>query len=138
MSTTVQKGLDIKISIIENKQRKTLAGQRGATLNRSAEVIDVTNKISGGWKENIPSVKEWSVDCDGVFVIDDAALKLLETAFNESKEVIVELFDGTNWGYKGNAIITDFPIEAPYDDAVTYSLTLQGSGALEESTASLE
>ena len=27
-------------------------------------------------------------------------------------------------------MITDYPVEAPFDDAVTYSLTLEGMGAL--------
>lgn len=135
--TEAKRGLDIKISVISGSQRKTLAGQRGATLNRSAETIDITNKVSGGWKENMASVKEWSVDCDGVFVMDDEALGLLETAFNSSTAVTVELFDGAEWGYKGQAIITDFPVEAPYDDATTYSLTLQGTGELQKATLEL-
>ena len=125
MATNAKRGLDIKISIGET----FLAGQRGATLNRSAETIDITNKVSAGWKEMITSVKEWSVDCDGVFVAGDAALEQLETAFNSNTVVDVKITDGT-WGYKGKAIITDFPIEAPYDDAATYSLTLQGTGEL--------
>lgn len=135
MATNAKRGLDIKISILEGgSTKKVLAGQRGATLNRSAEVIDITNKAANGWKESMTSFKEWSVDCDGVFVADDAALIALETAFNTNKEVDIELSDGTAWGYKGKAIITDFPIEAPYDDAATYSLTLQGTGELAKAT----
>ena len=133
MATNAKRGLDIKISIGE----QFLAGQRGATLNRSAETIDITNKVSAGWKEIITSVKEWSIDCDGVFVADDAALKALETAFNANTVVDVKISDGT-WGYKGKAIITDFPIEAPYDDAATYSITLQGTGELQSAAPGRE
>lgn len=32
--------------------------------------------------------------------------------------------------FGGLAVITDYPLEAPYDDAMTYSLTLEGMGAL--------
>ena len=32
--------------------------------------------------------------------------------------------------FGGLAVITDYPIEAPYDDSMTYSLTLEGMGAL--------
>lgn len=130
MATNAKRGLDIKISIGE----QFLAGQRGATLNRSAEVIEITNKVSDGWKENISSVKEWSIDCDGIFVADDKALADLEKAFNDNTLVNIKISDGT-WGYTGTAIITDFPIDAPYDDAATYSLTLQGSGALVKAQA---
>ena len=125
MATNAKRGLDIKISI----GGQFLARQRCATLNRIAETIDITNKVSAGWKEMITSVKEWSIDCDGVFVAGDAALEQLETAFNNNTMVDVKVSDGT-WGYQGKAIITDFPIDAPYDDAATYSLTLQGTGEL--------
>lgn len=134
MATNAKRGLDIKISVKNGAEDKFLAGQRGATLNRSAETIEITNKVSAGWKENITSVKEWSIDCDGVFVADDAALSELETAFNANTLVDVKISDGT-WGYTGKAIITDFPIEAPYDDAATYSLSLMGSGELTKATA---
>ena len=36
--------------------------------------------------------------------------------------------------YGGLAIVTDFPIEAPYDDSVTYTITLTGMGALVDLT----
>jgi TP901-1 family phage major tail protein len=125
--TNAKRGLDIIISIGDN----VLGGQRGATLNRSSETIDITNKVSGGWTEKIASVKDWSVDCDGIFVVDDEALDAIETAVLSSTVVNVKIADA-NWGYKGKAIITDFPIEAAYDDAATYSLTLEGTGALEK------
>ena len=31
--------------------------------------------------------------------------------------------------YEGTALITDFPIEAPYNDIATYSITLTGDRA---------
>ena len=37
--------------------------------------------------------------------------------------------------FGGLAVITDYPIEAPYDDAMTYSLTLEGMGALVDLSA---
>ena len=37
--------------------------------------------------------------------------------------------------FGGLAVITDYPLEAPYDDAMTYSLTLEGMGALVDLSA---
>lgn len=130
--TNAKRGLDILIYTSDNKM---LAGQRGCTLNRSASLIDVTNKTNDGWVESLTSTKQWSIDCDGVFVYDDAALVELEEAFLNSTVVKITLKDSKGWGYEGNAVITDFPIEAPYDDAATYSLTLTGTGALTKYTA---
>lgn len=130
-NTDAKRGLDIIISIGDN----VLGGQRNATLNRSSETIDVTNKVSGGWTESLTSVKSWSIDCDGIFVVDDTALDAIETAFLNSTIVDVKIADAS-WGYVGKAVITDFPIEAAYDDAATYSLTLTGTGALSKMNAS--
>lgn len=112
---------------------KDLAGQRGCTLNRSGEVIDVSNKVTSGWKESLTGLKEWSIDADGIMVEGDEALDVLEQAFLDSKPVHIKMGRrDKSWGYEGEAIITDFPIEAPYDDAVTYSMTLQGASGLEK------
>lgn len=130
---SITRGVDVKVGIKNGASFEILAGQRGATLNRSSEVVDVTNKVSGGWKENLAGAKEWSLECNGVFVADDASLAKLEEAFNTSAEVDVKIFNGT-WGYEGKALITDFPVETPYDDAATYTVTLQGTGALNKVT----
>ena len=128
-NTNAKRGLDIIISIGEN----VLGGQRGATLNRSSEVIDITNKVSGGWTENLTSVKSWSVDCDGIFVVNDTALDAIESAFLNSYIFYFNIVYKKQ-RYTGKAVITDFPIEAAYDDAATYSLTLEGTGALAKIT----
>ena len=107
-----------------------VAGQRGGKLNRSAGTVDVTTKDGNGWKEVRTGVKEWSIDGDGVIVFDDEGYKFLEKAFNNNS--IVKVFIGTVSGlkYKGDAVISDFPIDMPYDNECTYSLKLEGTGAL--------
>ncbi|PEJ37275.1 phage major tail protein, TP901-1 family [Bacillus pseudomycoides] len=125
-------GMKCKVYIEDATTGKLLAGQRNATLSRSAETVDATSKDTAGfWKENLSGFKEWSIDCDGAFIESDAAYGLLETAFlnSENVNVYIELPSGTK--YKGNCTITDFSLEFPYDDIVTYSISLQGSGALE-------
>jgi len=127
-------GVDILISVntgtSETPVWSTVGGQRNATLNRGSEVIDVTSKISGGWKENMAGFKEWSIDCDGIVVFDDTAFTALETAFNAGEEVAIQVAVDEVATYSGSALITDFPIEAPYDDAATYAVSLTGTGAL--------
>ena len=39
---------------------------------------------------------------------------------------------GDTVGFTGSAYIVDFPLEAPMDDSVTFSVSLQGTGALTE------
>ena len=123
-----KRGLNVLVSTGEGQ---VLGGQRGATLNRGSETLDVSNKATGGaWKEFIAGAKEWSIECDGILIDGDASFTALETAFLNGTIVKVKIGDDAGWGYNGNAIITDFPIEAPYDDALTYTVTLQGTGEL--------
>lgn len=109
----------------------TVGGQRGATLNRSSDSMETTYKGTDGFKTFEPGFKEWSIDADGMIVDSDTALDALEAAFAGSDKVKIELVYGDDsTTYSGEAIITDFPIEAPYDDMATYSISLQGTGAL--------
>lgn len=111
----------------------TVAGQRGATLNRTLDLADVTSKDSDGWEENLPTIRHWSIDFDGVLVESDEAFAALEDAFNNATQVNVQMMTAAGNKYSGLATLTDFPIEAPYDAEATYSGTLQGSGALVKS-----
>ncbi|MFC0559684.1 phage tail tube protein [Halalkalibacter alkalisediminis] len=133
MAKKVQ-GVKCKVYIVESLDeldRKVLGGQRSATLNRSAETLDATSKDSaGGWKENEAGFKEWSVDTDGLLIQSDEAYDLLEERFNNSEKVgvIIELPNGKT--YEGMSVITDFPIDLPYDDLVTYTAAFTGDGEL--------
>jgi TP901-1 family phage major tail protein len=108
-----------------------IGGQSGATLNRSMNVIETTDKTSNGWVTKIGGTKEWSVEMDAFLVIGDAGFQALSTAFKNREDVEVEMAVG-NITYSGKALLSDFPLEAPSDDAVTFSITLEGNGELVE------
>lgn len=135
------KGVDFVIKVQTGVDETTgdpiftiVGGQRGATLNRSAETIDITTKSSSGWRENEASIREWSIETDGLLIEDDTAYTELENCYMNGTKVLVELVTAAGNTYEGEALITDFPIEAPYDDAATYSVTLQGTGPLTKTT----
>lgn len=134
-ATNAIAGKDILLVIYTEDGSKMLAvsGQQGLTLNRSADSIEVTAKdTKGGYKSKIAGMKEWSIDNDGLYVPDDEAHKLLSTAFESSALVACKIINQkTKKGmYGGYAVVTDYPLEAPFDDAMTYSLTLDGAGPL--------
>lgn len=106
-----------------------VGGQSGATLNRETNIIEVTSKESG-WAENLAGVKSWSIECEGYVVVSDTSYTQLETAWEAGDELEVEIRVPSGNTYKGKALIAEFPLEAPQDDALTFSITLQGSGAL--------
>jgi TP901-1 family phage major tail protein len=114
-----------------------IGGQRGSSLSRSADSIDVSHKTSGGWKSTLAGLRGWSIDLDGLVLLTDFGLEALETAFSEGKEVNVK-FQYPNKTYRtGWASITDLSIETPHDGEASLSGTLEGNGPLSELTPSI-
>lgn len=131
-ATKAVAGKDILLAIFDSTGTDLLAvaGQQGLTINRSKDSIEVTSKDTvGGWKSYIGGMKEWSIENDGLYVGDDASHKALTKAFNEDELVCLKVINQKEKKalFGGLAIVSDYPIEAPYDDAVTYSITLEGN-----------
>lgn len=115
----------------------TIGGQRGASLKRTADEIDVSDKVSGGWKAVKAGLRSWSVDLDGLVVLSDVGLQALEQGFMEGVEINVLLLypDGTvqtGWGS-----VTDFSLDTPHDGEATLKGTIGGNGELTARTPSI-
>lgn len=125
-------GVDVLLKVKKDSGFVVVGGQKGASLSRSAETIDVSDKTSNGWSESIMGLKSWSVDCEGFVTIGDEGYELLETAFENREAIEVELKVGGTGGYTrtGKAVITDFPEDYQQDSAVSFSISLQGASAL--------
>lgn len=125
------KGVLIKVNTgtNENPVYTTVAGQKGATLNQSRETLEATTK-DNDYKEFLAGYGEWSIEAEGLLQLEDEGFSKLEEAFNSGELVQVQFAMPSGDIYEGMAVITDLPIEAPYDDLVSYSCTLQGSGQL--------
>ncbi|MGL5460717.1 MAG: phage major tail protein, TP901-1 family [Cetobacterium sp.] len=107
-----------------------VGGQRGGKFNRSGDTIDVTTKDDIGWKNNRAGLLEWSIEGDGVMIENDEGFKLLEQKFLAREQVKVKIGYASGLAYEGMGVLTDFPLDAPYDDEVTYSIKIQGCGAV--------
>lgn len=135
-------GKDLILSIWDHEANEILAvaGQQGLTINRDKDTIEVSAKDSGSWKQFIVGTKEWSIDNDGVYVPNDDSHKRLSEMFNGDEPILIKV---TNQKTKtdlfaGMAVLTSYPLEAPYDDAVTYTIALQGTGELVDLTLDTE
>lgn len=122
----VESSINVALLIDNN----IVGGQLGVSMARSANSIDITNKIKTDWQENLSGTKSWTITCNGLYVKDQQGLKALEDAFmtNRDVDVVIKTSYAT---YHGKAIITDFPLNANYSSAFKYSLTLLGNGPLE-------
>ena len=122
-----QQGFDVALKIGD----EIVAGQLNVGLQRGQSPIDITNKITGVWRESLAGLKTWSLECSGVYVKDSQSLSLLEEAFmnNAIIEVIISRNDKQ---YKGKCLITNFPLKAEYNNYYKYSVSLLGDGELKE------
>jgi TP901-1 family phage major tail protein len=126
------RGVDILIYVESPTSPGTfvaVGGQRGAKFSEKSETIDVTNKLSGGYKENDYGLGEWSVDCDGVYIIGNSQLLQLRDAMRNKTLVKCRWTEtGNSTIDEGYALVTSREIEAPYDAEVTYKVELTGTG----------
>lgn len=135
-------GKDLLLAIWNEDGTQILAvgGQQSLTINRSADTVEITSKdTQGGWKSYIAGMKEWSIDTEGIYVKDDESHKILSKAFDAGDPVCIKVYDNKQKKgmFGGLAVITDYPIEAPYDDSVTYSMTFSGMGKLVDLTVTV-
>ena len=122
----MMKGLDILIYI----NGKVVGAQASAQLNRTTKIVDISNKITLDWDNFAIGSKSWSVSCAGAYIVDDEAFQALETAYFEGNPVKVEFKKEGALTMKGQAIITSFPLNAVFNNDLSYSINLQGKGAL--------
>ena len=128
-------GKDILLAIFDPTGTNlwAISGQQSLTINRTADSIETSSKdTAGGWKSKITGMKEWSIDNDGLYVPSDATHKQLGKSFESGNPVCIKVVNGkTSTGmFGGLAYVTDYSLEAPYDDGMTYSISLDGNGAL--------
>jgi len=127
-------GKDLILSIWDHAANEVLAiaGQQGLTINRDKDTIEVSAKDSGSWKQFIVGSKEWSIDNDGVYVPTDESHKRLSAMFTGDEPILVKVTNQKTETdlFAGMAVLTSYPLDAPHDDAVTYTIALQGTGEL--------
>ena len=119
---------------------ETIGQQRGGSLERSSETADSTHKdSSGSWASSVHTRRGWSISVDGVLDSTGSAWDYLYTAWTADVAHWF-LIDGSTMSgststdpsvvCSGTGFITSLSFDFPEADIVSYSLEVQGSGAL--------
>ena len=133
MEKKVIQGEDI-ILLVDNK---TTLHATTHNLKVDLELKELRTKDTNG-KEKSPGDVSWSVDGDGLVVVDDSVTNahssedVLAIVLNKKLvDVIIRSpLSGLSKKYTGKAYITSFSLGAPAGDNATYSYSLTGSGNL--------
>ena len=107
----------------------------------SKDTIDATNKDGGSYKEFLVGLSGWTMNAEGIFEEDGSATgvsakDLLDDIIAGAPITVIMTSNLTDdIKLSGSAVITSFAWNAPVNDVSTFSVSLQGSGALTVGTA---
>ena len=97
---------------------------RNWTLNRPMETPDATSMSSGGVREKKPGIKDGSGSFETINFQDLQGLEAVGSLqVGAAATASTPIFAGT-------ILITDAPVETPYDDIVSYKHTFECSGPI--------
>jgi predicted secreted protein len=123
MATTTGKNGEITIGAT------AIASASSWSLEQTADPAE-SSVIGNEWRDFKPAMKGFSVTIEGFYDITDTAQGSLAIG----TEVAFELFPAGNVStereYSGNGIVTAYSETGPFDNMVTFSATLQGTGTL--------
>ena len=109
----------------------TVGGLRSTSISHSDEAVDVTNKDSAGVRNLIANGGVTSVSISGSGVFTDATTETtLKSAFGASAFSNYEVVLPDFGSYKGKFMIASLEYSGEYNGEVTYSVTLESSGAV--------
>ena len=113
-----------------------IANLTSTDFELSKDTIDATNKDGGNYKEFLVGLSGWTMNAEGIFEEDGSATgvsakDLLDDIIAGAPITVVmtSLVSG-DIKLSGSAVITSFAWNAPVNDVSTFSVSLQGSGAL--------
>lgn len=102
------------------------------SLNDALNMLDLTDlsNSSAGNKTRGYGLRDWSISGEGNYTGANAAISILRTAFNNRTAVYVKFLPDGSTGKKGQVLVENINISLPVDDKTTFSVSLQGTGAV--------
>lgn len=118
----------------------TLPDQQTTTMTRNGQIVDVTTKDSDAERALLADggIKNSVITVSGVADSSDTQLALLNTQYDAqslNNYQIVWPGSSTTLTYEGAFQISSYETTADTDTTVTYSITLESSGAISTTTA---
>ena len=131
-----------ELKIYSSGTTNLVAFAQNCTLTVNNTTREITNKESAGYKEVLESLRDWSIDVDGAYAwtnssaspLTDGVDDLIQTNILANRLQFDVIFGDTastsDVSYAGKVYITSASMTGGTEDTATYSLTLEGTGAL--------
>ena len=126
-----QKGSLVLIKADVSGTQTTIAGLRSSSITLNDEMVDITTKDSGGNRTLLPQGGNVSVTISGSGIFTDATVENTVRGYWASGTLKTYNFIGPDLGtYAGSFQITSLEYGGEFNGEVTYSITLESSGAV--------
>lgn len=138
-----QQGTKFKLyAITSGGTDVAIAHLRSNSMNLETETIDMSTKSSNNWREFMAGYRSFTADAEGLTdwaasggEIDSSALVAYFMSGATFKIRSTDKVVGSKY-FEGDVILANFQITAAHDDAVLFTCSLQGTGALTFDTVS--
>ena len=128
MATNWKLGRECTLTIGTNELKLA----REVTVELGGSEADVTSRNSGGIKQTVLALKEWTISGTAIYSPDDAAVQALLTAYTSGSALTVTISDPT-LTYSGKWAVVSLTSGQPLEDVATLDFTLKPT--LEDSSA---
>lgn len=107
------------------------------TLNLGADLVEITNYGSSGYKQRVAALKDWSgsftASLDRTDTGQDAIISQFEGTGSPST-IALRFYTSSRAYWSGNALISGTPVTSNVNSKVGMTINFQGSGAISFST----
>ena len=131
-----------EIKVYSTGTTNLVAFAQNCTLNVNHSPREITNKESGGYKEILEGLRDFSIDIDGAYAwtnaggtaLTDGVDDVLETNVLNARQAVTFIFGDTastsDISYSGSGFITSVSMTGGTEDSATFSLSIEGTGVL--------
>ena len=131
-----------ELKVYSSGTTNLVAFAQNCTLNVNHSPREITNKESGGFKEILEGLRDFSIDIDGAYAWTNAGGSALtngvddtlETNVLNARQAVTFIFGDTastsDISYSGSGFITSVSMTGSYEDTATYAMTIEGTGVL--------
>ena len=131
--STAYKGRSAALSISSNggSTFTTIGGVRTNNMTLNNNPVDVSNVDSNGFQQMLADggMQSLSISCDGI-VLDNTAFETMQTQADDRTLVWYKITWGAGAIFTCQMAVVTLQIGAPYDNAQTFSASLESSGTL--------
>ena len=131
-----------ELKVYSSGTTNLVAFAQNCTLTVNQSIREITNKESAGFKESLEGLRDFTIDVDGAYAWTDAsgsaltngADDVLQTNVLGATRPKIDFFGDTaatsDVSYAGSGFITSVSLTGGTEDTATYSITIEGTGAL--------